>query len=115
MIHDLRRAPRQPVRETMTVTDAMTDVPMGQVGNLSETGMLLIAHVPVGENVLYQLQFPVSGIHGSETIDVGAQVLWHGMANTPGRVWAGLRFLTVSEPHLQALRAWIARAATQPR
>ncbi|MET0290674.1 MAG: PilZ domain-containing protein [Pseudoxanthomonas sp.] len=115
MIHDMRRAPRLQVRETMTVTDAMSDVPMGQVGNLSETGMLLIAHVPIGDNALYQLQFPVAGSHGSATIDVGAQVLWHGAANTPGRVWAGLRFLTVSEPHLQLLRDWIQDAPIRQR
>jgi hypothetical protein len=113
MIHDLRRAPRLPVRETMTVTDAMTDVPMGQVGNLSETGMLLIAHVPISDNVLYQLQFPIAGRPGSVIIDVGAQVLWHGAANTPGRVWAGLRFLTVSAAHLQLLRSWIEHAPTR--
>ncbi|RBF90137.1 PilZ domain-containing protein, partial [Xanthomonas oryzae pv. oryzae] len=29
-------------------------------------------------------------------------------AHAPGQSWAGVRFLTMSEPHRQRLRAWIA-------
>jgi hypothetical protein len=32
-----------------------------------------------------------------------------GSANTPGQSWAGLRFLTIEEGQLSALRQWIAR------
>ena len=43
MIHDSRRAPRRHVTEVVPVIDTMTDEVVGQLGNLSESGMLLIA------------------------------------------------------------------------
>ena len=43
MIHDARRAPRRHVTDITPVIDTMTDEVIGQLGNLSETGMLLIA------------------------------------------------------------------------
>jgi len=42
-------------------------------------------------------------------IDAGAHLIWLGSANTPGKGWAGLRFLTLEESQLAVLRHWIAR------
>ncbi|RBH60364.1 PilZ domain-containing protein, partial [Xanthomonas oryzae pv. oryzae] len=39
---------------------------------------------------------------------VGVHLLWSEAAHAPGQSWAGVRFLTMSEPHRQRLRAWIA-------
>ena len=57
--HDQRIPPRAPPqgRRTITVIDTMTDTVVGRIGNLSETGMLLIANAPLVEDALYQLRF----------------------------------------------------------
>ncbi len=108
MINEARRAQRRNAREPMAVVDVFTEETVGRVGNISELGMLLVAHVPLQENAIYQLRFELVDRGGrTRAIDVGAHLLWIGNANTPGQQWAGLRFLTISEEHTQVLRQWI--------
>lgn len=106
-LQDTRRARRHQVPYPVPVTDAMTGGTVGQLGNISETGMLLISQAPLVEDALYQLRFPITQ-HGRITlIDAGAHLLWLAPANTPGLYWAGLRFLTLSEAHLDTLLHWM--------
>jgi hypothetical protein len=107
-----RRAERYPVAQPVTVVDTMTGHTIGRIANISESGMLLIANTELVEDALYQLQFQPS--HGA-AIDVGAHLLWNSPASTPGQSWAGVRFLTVSASHREALRHWLgALAAAGP-
>ncbi len=109
MINESRRAHRRAAREPVPVLDVLTEEMLGRVGNISELGMLLVAHGQLQENAIYQLRFELAEATGRpRPIDVGAHVLWIGDANTPGQRWAGLRFLTISDPHVLALRQWIA-------
>lgn len=111
MTSEARRAPRRNAQEAIAVVDAMTEKTVGRVGNVSESGMLLVAHAPLLEDALYQLRFNLIDAAGRATlVEVGAHLLWIGNANTPGQSWAGLRFLTVGEGQLAALRNWIASA-----
>ncbi|AKC86137.1 PilZ domain-containing protein [Pseudoxanthomonas suwonensis] len=105
MIHDARRAPRRHVTDSVPVIDTMTDGIVGQLGNLSESGMLLIASAPLVEDGLYQLRFHLGG--RSSPINVGVHVLWSVAANTPGQSWCGFRFLTISEEQRAHIREWV--------
>lgn len=108
MINETRRAPRRPVPAQVPVFDQMTEAPIGRLGNVSESGMLLLASVPVTDDALYQLRFPVPDRNGREVlIDVGAHLLWSEQAHAPGQSWAGFRFLTVGNEHRELLRHWI--------
>jgi c-di-GMP-binding flagellar brake protein YcgR len=110
MNNDLRRAPRRNVHEPVMVVDTMFEQIIGRLGNVSESGMLLVANAPLVEDALYQLRFEIADHTGRVVaIDVGAHLIWLGSANTPGQSWAGLRFLTVEESQLAVLRQWIAR------
>ncbi|MFT3755056.1 MAG: PilZ domain-containing protein [Pseudoxanthomonas sp.] len=114
-MNDTRRAPRRKVRYPILVSDAMTGETIGRLGNISETGMLLVSTTALAEDALYQLQFKLDNGTGREVrIDVGAHVQWVGTANTPGQAWMGLRFLTVSEPHATLLRQWMATLEELP-
>jgi len=105
---DTRRAPRRSVAELVPVTDLMSGQVVGRLGNISETGMLLLASMPLREDALYQLQFPLPMAGGvQQVIDIGAHLLWREAAHVPGQAWSGFRFLTVSRAHRHALRAWI--------
>ncbi len=105
MIHDARRAPRRHVSDVVPVIDTMTDGVVGQLGNLSETGMLLIASAPLLEDALYQLRFHLSG--RGQALNVGVHLLWSVAANTPGQSWCGFRFLTISDEQRAFIRDWV--------
>lgn len=108
MINEFRRARRRKIADTIPVTDAMTEVVIGRIGNLSETGMLLIASAPLVEDGLYQFRFPLHELRGRDTLfELGAHLLWIDHASAPGQSWVGLRFLGVTEDQAKALRQWI--------
>lgn len=89
----------------------MTEKTVGRVGNVSESGMLLMCNAALHEDALYQLRFDLIDAAGRATpVEVGAHLLWIGSAHTPGQSWAGLRFLTIGDAHLAALRGWIESA-----
>ncbi|MGG6345431.1 PilZ domain-containing protein [Stenotrophomonas indicatrix] len=105
---DTRRAPRRQVSDLVPVTDQMRDSVVGRLGNVSETGMLMLASAALRDDALYQLRFPLPSADGrSELIDVGVHLLWSEPAHAPGQSWAGFRFLTLSREHRQQLRRWI--------
>ncbi len=106
MIHEARRAPRRQVADSVPVVDVMTEEVIGHLGNLSESGMLLLANSPLLEDALYQFRFHL-GARSSTPVMVGAHLLWSGAANTPGQAWCGFRFLTISEAQREHVRAWV--------
>ncbi len=108
---DGRRKPRRSPAATVEVIDTMTDRVVGQLGNVSETGMLLLANTPLVEDALYQMRFVLSGASQQRgTVEVGVHLLWQEHASAAGKAWAGFRFINLPEPGRQHLRDWLARA-----
>ena len=108
MMDEFRRSRRRKVGDTVQVVDTMTDVVVGHLGNLSETGMLLIASAPLVDDALYQFRFTLQ--HTPERplpIEVGAHLLWQDRANAPGQTWTGFRFITMLESQMLQLRQWL--------
>ncbi|HZH44599.1 MAG TPA: PilZ domain-containing protein [Lysobacter sp.] len=105
---EYRRAPRRKVNGTVLVTDTMTDQVVGQIGNLSETGMLLIASTPLVEDALYQFRFalPTPGV-ADTTVEVGAHLLWWAETHADDQWWAGFRFIGIGSDQLAKLLAWL--------
>ncbi|AHY57855.1 PilZ domain-containing protein [Stenotrophomonas rhizophila] len=107
---DTRRAPRRQVAELVPVTDMLAEAVVGRLGNISETGMLMLASAPMHDDALYQLQFAIPGPNGQPVaLDVGAHQLWSEQTHAPGQAWVGFRFITLSREHRELLRAWIAQ------
>lgn len=108
MINEFRRARRRKAPDTILVTDAMSERVVGRIGNLSESGMLLIANETLVDDALYQLQFVLPDGKGSGApVEVGVHLLWMDRASAPGQAWTGFRFIAVAEPHMSRLRDWI--------
>lgn len=108
MINEFRRARRRKAADTILVTDAMSERVIGHIGNLSESGMLLIANETLVDDALYQLQFTLPDEQGQAApIEVGAHLLWIDRASAPGLAWIGFRFIAVAAPHMVRLRQWI--------
>lgn len=105
---NLRRARRRRVDGTVLVTDAMTDSVVGRIGNLSETGMLLIANAPLVDDALYQLRYSLPMPGGAlQSIEAGMHALWQDRSTGSGQAWVGLRVIALPEAQLQQLRAWL--------
>lgn len=108
MIDEFRRARRRKVSDTILATDAMTDSVIGRIGNVSETGMLLIASAPLVEDALYQVRFQLHDARGRQIpLEVGAHLLWLDRASAPGQAWTGFRFIAVPADQSVQLRNWI--------
>ncbi|WP_027079096.1 PilZ domain-containing protein [Luteimonas mephitis] len=108
MINEFRRARRRKAADTIMVTDAMTERVVGHIGNLSESGMLLIASEALVDDALYQLQFALpDGAGKSAMVEVGAHLLWMDRASAPGQAWIGFRFIAIAPKHRIHLQKWI--------
>ncbi|MEZ0472237.1 PilZ domain-containing protein [Luteimonas salinilitoris] len=108
MTRELRRARRRQAPEAIMVTDAMTGEVVGRVGNLSETGMLMMSSTELVEDALYQFRFTLTGAMGGEqTLELGAHLLWSDRASAPGQAWTGFRFIGLSQEQGRQLRRWV--------
>lgn len=107
-----RRARRKHVAEVIEVGNAITGAPMGRIGNLSRTGLMLISHEPVREDALYQLSFALPAPNGRmRTLEVGVHEQWSEPAAVPGQYWAGFRIIALGEDDAAVLDAWLADPA----
>lgn len=106
MNQEFRKRKRREHREGIPVTDAMTGAMVGSIGNLSETGMLLVATSPLREDALYQFRFTLPGMRGTE-LEIGAHLLWMTFKDPPGASWTGFRFIGVADDTTKQLRDWI--------
>ena len=111
---DHRRAKRKRITSPAVVTDVITRQPIGHLGNLSSTGMLLIGTRQPRSEAIYQVSIalPSSGrsMMDSHPIEVGIQEQWHAPAASPGQIWAGYRVLAISDADAARLEAWLATA-----
>lgn len=107
-----RRARRKSVDIVTEVTDVITGLTMGQIGNLSGTGMLLIGPMAPRREAIYQLRLPLPDAGGSSHyIEVGVQEQWHEHAASADQFWAGYRIISITEESEAKLQAWLALPA----
>lgn len=109
-MNEHRRNKRKAVDRAIEVTNAMTGVAIGRIGNISVDGMMLIAYTPMREDALYQLSFHLpDGRGASRPIEIGMHEQWTEQAGGAGQYWTGFRVIDVSPEDLQRLEAWIER------
>jgi hypothetical protein len=113
-ISNQRRAERKRAAFTAVVTDVISGEPIGHLGNISISGMLLISSRAPRSEALYQvsLLLPESGrmLTQSQPIEAGIQEQWHEPAASPGQVWAGYRIVAISDIDANHLDNWLAQA-----
>ncbi|MGY0561001.1 PilZ domain-containing protein [Luteimonas sp. A277] len=114
MMQDYRRTKRRKAHHPIPVSDAMTGQVVGNIGNLSESGMLLMASGPLVNDALYQFSFSLPGSDGQTTeLELGAHLLWSDQASAPGQHWVGFRFIGLGEQQLVRLRGWVSTPGSQ--
>jgi len=103
-----RRAARKRATAPIPVSDVMTETVIGQLGNLSTSGMmLLVAKEPV-HNGVYQVAFTLPDAqHREHRVEIGIQEQWHEPAASPGQFWAGYRIVSGGDDAVRAIDEWI--------
>lgn len=105
-----RRSGRKLADGLILVTDAIRDEPIGRIGNLSPSGLMLIGPKSLRSDSLYQLRFQLPSPDGRlHTVEIGMHEQWTEKAAVPGQHWSGLRFIDISEADAEALKHWLDR------
>ncbi len=109
-----RRAQRKRTPGNAIVTDMVSGEPIGHLGNLSSTGVLLITWQAPRSEALYQVSIalPTIGraLMQSQPIELGIQEQWHEHAASAGQIWAGYRIIAISDVDAARLESWLAQA-----
>lgn len=108
-----RRAERKRASVNAIVTDVISGMPLGHLGNLSSTGMLLICAQPPRSEALYQVSMTLPGsgrmLAQSQPIEVGIQEQWNEPAASSGQIWAGYRIVAITDADAARLETWLAQ------
>jgi hypothetical protein len=107
-MNESRRAKRKQAHEAIEVFDTMTDLSVGRIGNLSESGMMLMASLPLMEDALFQFRFTLGGSGlRTRTLEVGVHQLWSEPSHVPGQFWSGFRFIDIAPDDATHLKSWV--------
>jgi hypothetical protein len=104
---DHRRAPRKPVDTVAVAIDSIAERPLGQLCNVSASGILLIGERKPGSGGIYQARMTLPS---GDEIELGLQEQWHDPAARPGHYWAGYRIIAISKDHGERLERWLRQA-----
>lgn len=104
---EFRNATRREVDGVFEVVDTMTELRVGQLVDLSSTGLQVLCQGPLQEDALYQWRFAIPGAGGqpAREVECGIHVLWVS-AEMPGRYEVGGRFIQISSEAKQDIMAW---------
>jgi len=109
-----RRAERKAADAPTPVTDVITGQVIGQVGNLSRTGMLMITAQAPRSEAIYQVRMTLPDssrmLARSTAIEIGIQEQWHEAAASSGQIWAGYRIVAIDDDDAARLEGWLLQA-----
>lgn len=82
----------------LKVYNRFTDKPLGSIGNLSETGLMLISRYPMMTNVRFEMRLKIPAQHGElRCVDFSATCLWTREDVTPGSFDSGFTLIAPPE------------------
>jgi len=103
-----RRAPRKRATAPIVVKNWFTEQEIGQLGNLSATGVMLLLKSQPRDGAVYQVVFTLHDAHHRQhRVEIGIQEQWHEPAASNGQFWAGYRIVAASEDDVRAIDEWI--------
>ena len=104
---EYRNATRRDIHASFDVVDTMTGQRIGQLLDLSASGLQLNSLLPLMQDALYQWRFPLpaAGNQPAFEAECGIHVLWVS-ADAPGEYTAGGRFIQISREVRERIVAW---------
>jgi PilZ domain len=107
-----RKLKRKELHQTITITDIINGGEFGELVNVTIEGMMLITDKDILTNSIFQLSLKLPmEIHGSETIELGADCLWCRKVENFHRYWAGFHIIDISANAFKQLEELIAHSS----
>lgn len=102
-----RKQPRIALDRTgwqATLIDQLSGEKLGDVVNLSTTGLMMITSRAIESDSLYQIECLSRGPEAQDVrFTAGVSVLWTSPASQPETTWAGLQIIDIDLESQQAL------------
>lgn len=108
MSEEFRRSVRREPDRKVEVLDMMTQEHFGTVANISETGIMLFAHVHLDVDAIYQCEIRFPPEYGLKSpFIVGIQEMWSEPATAGGVTCAGFRVIDIARTDRLKLNDWV--------
>ncbi|MEX1827857.1 PilZ domain-containing protein [Luteibacter sp. CQ10] len=106
--NEQRRAPRKRATLPIPVMDVFRDQVVGQLGNLSVGGLMLIGAGAPLAGLVRQVVFTLPDTAGNaRRIEIGIQEQWHEPAALAGQFWSGYRLVAASDDDIHLIDQWV--------
>ncbi len=108
MSEEFRRYTRRDAGQKIEIVDLMTEQSMGTIVNISEYGVMMIAHVPIATDCIYQCEFkfPPEYKFRSPFI-VGVQEMWAEQVTSGGVSCVGFRIIDIDTIDRLRIYEWV--------
>ena len=102
---DQRKTIRRKVDEPLIVFDMQSDQPIGQIINLSISGMMLMTESPVSVSKILYCRLPLpEKTNGSKEINFDAECKWCSQNKATGWYDSGYRLRNLSKENTETIR-----------
>jgi len=88
----------------LSVLNSIDDQELGNIGNLSPGGMMLITTRQLQADGILQLKIDTPAEFGCGPVSMGVKILWCTPANSPDEYWAGLETIDISSADRESLK-----------
>lgn len=103
-----RQHPRHTNLHQLEAFDASSNVRLGRVADLSETGFMLFSEQQIAVDSLWQIRLCLATpLNGIQELQLGADCLWSRPGADGSHAWAGFQIIDLSEAQEQLLREWL--------
>lgn len=92
-----RKFPRKKTTEILKVFDLNTEEYLGNLVNITPAGIMLVTHLAIEANTVYQLMIHFPEGSGRLPITFGGEILWTDNRMGPNKKWAGIQIIDISE------------------
>jgi PilZ domain len=93
-----REFPRKKAAITLKVSDLNTEEYVGNVVNISPGGIMMVTHLDIQANSVYQLRINIPDGYGKlDPIVFGGEILWIDKYMDKNKRWAGIQIIDISD------------------
>jgi hypothetical protein len=108
MSEEFRRFTRRDADQKIEIVDMMTEQTMGTIVNISEYGVMMIAHVPIATDSIYQCEFKFPPEYQFRSPFIaGIQEMWAEPVTSGGVSCVGFRIIDIDTIDRLRIYEWV--------
>jgi hypothetical protein len=103
-----RKLERREINQTIDVMDVINGGKFGELINITVEGLMMMTDSEIPTQSIYQfsIKLPVE-LHGSNTVELGADCLWCRKDENFHRFWAGFQIIDASDTAVKQIEELI--------